>query len=327
MLFKSVEDLKKYLAGNQKNLSDATLMPFVEQAEIRYLIPVIGQEFYQQLNSAYNSPTTPGASLILAINRIQRALAYYTLADAIPFLSVAIGNAGIQETNTGNSTPVRQWTYNEIVTATSENADTFLDSALEFLENNAADYPVWKNSAAYTRSRELFINNARELSAFLPIGNSRRVYLVLRTFIARAEDLYIRPALGAALFEEMKAHVLAPATAAPAYRVILHRLIQKALAQLTLYLAIPSVQFVATAFGFKLQNQMLAAGNRLNADLADVDSIRQDAWKLAETYQTELKKYLDDNVTAIANYKAVFESQTRRRYELYDNANQPTFRV
>ncbi|MDJ1468160.1 DUF6712 family protein [Xanthocytophaga flava] len=331
-LFKNVDDIKRFLAGNQKNLSENTIMPFVEQAEIRYIIPVIGNEFFTELDEYYNPAEgdTPEANskLDLAIARIQRSLAYYTLLDALPFLNVTVGNIGVQESNSEKSSPVRQWSYVELITTTTENADTFLDNALEFLEKKADDYTTWKESDAYTQSKELFINNAKELSKYLLTNNSRRVYLALRPFIARAEDLYIKPAIGTELFAEMKAYVLDSEQPEP-YQPIVYGLIQKALAQLTLFLSIPEVQFVTTGFGLKLQGQMLAAGNKLTPALADIGPIKENAWQLADRYLTELKRYLDENAATIETYQnsTVYKSTTRRRYQLPDNSNSNSFRV
>lgn len=331
-MFKDVDEIKKHFSGVQKNMTTKTVMPFVDQAAIRYIIPAIGEEFYGEIKEAYKGDTTD-TKLKNAIEHIQRALAYYTFLDALPFLSMAIGDLGAHETQTQNSTPVRQWVYNNMEAACAASADIFLDNLLLFLETKADDYPTWKNSEAYTVSKELFFTSASEISRYINIGNSRRAYLVLRTYIRRAEDMYLLPVLGSDLFEDLKAKHKANSFSADEKK--LFEKMRKPLAQHTLSEALTEAGMLISGFqivggGIRIVNDNEGVKQRLATSPEQLSALKNNAEKLAAMYRNDLKLYLDNNADTFELYKnsTFYVDQTiRRTYQLPDNSNSPSFRV
>lgn len=332
-MFRNVDEIKVHFSGVQKKMSDSTIMPFVEQAAIRYLVPYIGAGFYESLRAAHVGGV-PTADQALAIERVQRTLAYYTFLDALPFLSMAIGDLGAHETSTQNSMPARQWVYNNLEAACAANADTFLESLLSFLEENAAKYTLWSGSAQYSESKELFFYNAGELAKYLNMASGHIAYITLRPYIRRAEDLHITPLLGEALTAQIKTAKAAKTMNADQKQ--LAEKVYKALAQLSLAEAIAEAGLLLSGFQISSGRIRIVNGNEklketLAASPMQLQALKSNCEKLGAQYMADLKRYLDNNATVHAAYQSSAyyqgESQIRRTYQAPDNSGSTSFRV
>lgn len=250
MLFKTTEEIKEFISVNH-NFELTDIMPSIRQACNKYIIPAIGLPFFNQLAEAYR---LDNASIPedLAIQAIQEALAHYSYFLYAPIGFVQIGNNGIQEATSQNSGPARQWVTYDLKVALLESGDVALDACLQFLETNAAAYPAWQASEAYTRSKESFLNSADAISEYINIQNSRRTFLAMRPFIRKAERHYLTNLLGNELLEELKEQIKTNTLSAENKKVV--KLIEPALAQLALHKAIPELAMKVSADGIKVQS-------------------------------------------------------------------------
>src|SRR4051812_29978099 len=201
MLFKDTADIRRVLPRVSANYQFPDMEPFITLAEEKYIIDYISQEFYDELNDAYAA--TPSAEQLAAIRKLQFAIGYFSLLEAMPHLGLQIASAGVGLGNSDTTTQVPQWKEFQLVSSLASNGESFLDKALSFLETNKADYPTWATSDAYTISKELFINTAKELNIYVPIFQSRRAYLSLRPLIKDVQELTIVGTIGQDLYEDL----------------------------------------------------------------------------------------------------------------------------
>ena len=287
MLINNQQELKEILGGAiNKNLSWASIGNFIGQAETKHIIPVIGRELYNELDTTPAADRTPEQKVALGL--LGQSLAYYGLLEALPFLNTQIGDGGIQE----SSSPARQWVFHEMQETASSNADTFLDQALSFFEFNAAKFNSWTNSDAFTISKELFISSTEELSRYINIQRSRRTFLAFRPFLLRAQDIYIVPALGEELAAELEA-ARKSGLALPADLQKLLKVVQPALAHFALLEAAPELAIAITSGGFKVLSENEGIRQRLGASGSQLSALRNNSERLGGIYMTNLKSYLD----------------------------------
>lgn len=318
-------ELKTILGGVQKSLNFATIESYLETAQEKYLVPAIGPEQLEQI--ALGAVTEADEKLL---GKLKKSLAFYGLLEAMPFLNLAIGDLGLHETSTQQTSPARQWNYNNLEAAASNNADAYLDLSLAFLEKNGDLFPIWKQSAAYTVSKELFVNDTETLGKFLSIGNSRRAFLLLRNYIARAEFVYIRPALGADFFDELKEAQLDTPSEAQAQAI---KRLKGAIAHLALYEAIPEISLQITGAGIRVINENDGIRSRMQARPADVAILRESQLATGNMYLAEAKKYLDKNAQSLYPTYYASEAYTGPNESnetpsvLPDNCDSPAFRV
>lgn len=183
-LIKDVATLKEFIGGVNKNMSEGTIMPYIEAMQTTAIEKYVGAEFVREL-AAIETPDEVQAEVL---RLLRRSLANYAMNAAAPTLIVSIGDGGLGLA-AGKALPP-QWAVDAMNGSLIAMADTFLESALAFLENNADAFPAWTGSSLYSVSKSLLISSATELNEVFEIGCSRRVFLVLRPYIKQAEDFY-----------------------------------------------------------------------------------------------------------------------------------------
>lgn len=169
------------------NAKMATLEPFIRDCEVTYIIPLIGPDLYNELNSAYNASLLPGgAALSPALTEllpyVQRPLAHYVVYTALPQLAVTFGEMGIRQHRADESDPAPRWLIEKLQFNAIKSADTSADQLLSFLEENAAAgvYNSWFASDYNTKNSGFIVFSTAIASKYLDINNSRRMFLKLR---------------------------------------------------------------------------------------------------------------------------------------------------
>jgi hypothetical protein len=312
MLFSTTDELKACLGTTHQNLNFDTLQSFVDQAETVHLVPVFGFELIEELSVAGEQLSDVQKALR---QHMRKALGFYAVLEAAPFLAVSMGEMGMMEPQTQNAGPARQWVYNNFVQAAADNADKLLDAALTWLEFKAADFPTWTASQAYRTSQELFIPSAGVLGKYLSINGSRRTYLAMLPFLRRVEDLELRPLLGEELFDELKARLMARELTDEDKKLL--KELQPAAAHLAMSGGITELSIAITAGGFRLLSDNDGIRQKLAAPADRVAALSRTAAGLATRYLENVKRLLD----------AQRPEAEPNAAELYDNAGKPSFWV
>src|SRR5574343_205956 len=176
MLFKTSDEIKRYLPANAAFEFDQ-IKPFIErQAEPELIIPAISQAQYDLLNTAYNTNKLTD-SLEKLLDKVRFPLANYAYLKYIPFAQLNISASGIHiEVNDEKKTAF-EWQINKLEESCREAADNGTEQLLEFMEANKSDYEAWAESESYTVFKDCFIYTAKEFSKHFNIGKSRRTFL------------------------------------------------------------------------------------------------------------------------------------------------------
>lgn len=296
MFFNTEDELQEHLAVN--NGFELKLMkPSFRQAASKYIIPVIGKEFFNELLAAYELGGATQAQED-AIDYLQHALANYGMLLYIPVAFVNMGNSGIQEKGNSEGLPTRQWVTYDLKKALIDAADTAMEDMLSFLEANANAYPIWKNSPAYTNQAGLLIQNISQLVA--NVGNlqqSRRIYLALRAYLLKAEQFYIKPLLGASLYASIKAKLQSRTVLSVVENELLS-LCQSPLAHLALAKALPELNLQITEEGitYKTSTNGIIKEDKpaLEAISAHIRSLKEDGDALLDSLKNFLLENADD---------------------------------
>lgn len=131
MIFTSPEEVTKHISVNL-NFELSEIEPSYLQAVDEYIVPAISRAFYEELDGLEYASATPDQKK--AIDMLRRVLAPYTYFLYSFVGSVQVGNQGIQETSSSNSSPVRQWVSYDFRKSLIRSGDTALDTFLEYLE-------------------------------------------------------------------------------------------------------------------------------------------------------------------------------------------------
>lgn len=292
MLIDRIETLKEAIGGIQQTMNWRTWAPFVRQAEMLYIVPAIGQELYSELDqdAAPNEITTE------LLVWLRMAIAEY--ADLLGGMRLVLhtSDAGKQSPSGTNMQAPGKWM---IVAARKEainKADLALENALRFLETHKADFSTWRSSSAYTLSKGSFINSASELTRYFPAARqSRRIYLALRDYIAKAERFYVKPLVGEAQFTNLKLRLLSndPAFSThetEALELLRYALVHRAFSESITYLNINEDWRLVSETDGITNEDVLAPARRAE--------MRNDCEYQQQEFQSRLVNYLTDHASA-----------------------------
>lgn len=325
MLFTTTEEIRAILPRLASSYTFADFSPFITLAEQKHIVPYIGQDFFDELTAAKPSPTTEQAA---AIAKLQPAIAYYALLEAIPQLGIQIGVAGVGLGTSATTAQTTQWRENRLEESLATNAETFLDIALEFLEKNISDYSTYATSSEYAESKALFITSAKTLNAYLPIFNSRRAYIQLRPFMLEAQEETIQTTIGEDQYQDLLTKILADTLNADEKALV--KRIQKPLANLTARKSFNQLAVAYQGQGFRILSSNDGIIQKQSIPLKELSGLLNEFDNKAQASLAVLKKYLQDNADAWPLYKyseAYIPNESTQAYQMPDNSTGLSFIV
>ncbi len=202
-LIQDTATLKQFIPVSAA-LEFSSIQPDIDQAERDYIIPLIGQSQYNDLESSISSPTTNQAKLLKIVRRPLAQLAAWLF---LPKNLAVLDDSGLRVQSNSDNKLAPEWSYEARLAAHLDQGSRGLDAMLEFLESNSGIYPIWANSSNCTTFRSNFIRTATEFSDCYNIRNSRRTFLSMKATMNKVELKYIQPILGAALFDDIKSEL------------------------------------------------------------------------------------------------------------------------
>lgn len=190
----SYSNFKEHYSGVNDTLSWKTIEPCIRKATERYIIPVIGQELYDDIAGKYNDGDVLTTEQAVFLQKLQDAAAYYTVYHGAPELNISISDMGLGEKGASGSAayPTSQWRYKTFMWDVCRKADELMDALIVYLDKMVADevayFDLWEDSPGYAISKTSFFHSAEVFTRYQPIGNSRRLFNALYQDIVDAEE-------------------------------------------------------------------------------------------------------------------------------------------
>lgn len=237
----------------------ASLLPYVKEAEVAYIVPLLGKQFYDEFLPLYQASVAPSPVALSAANAallpyIQRSLAYYSILKALPHLTSTFGELGLRVHRSEDSDPAARWKEEKTLLGVLVNGDLHAELLLAFLEENEDDYATWKTSSANTRLSGAIVYSTAIAQAHVDISNSRRVFLQLAPVITKLEAKYVPRLVGQEQYDELITQIQADTITADNATLI--ALIAPIIAKRALYMRIPFMQVGIGADGIRLYSEV-----------------------------------------------------------------------
>ena len=217
----NAEEFKKYLPVNI-NLRFETLASHLALCEENYIRTLLGAELFDRLadyvadnseedeeslvpeptvaeNEEENSVESPVAVLV---DKVRFALIRLAIWKGYDIIASNISDTGVSaEVDKEN----RLFRYQEenIKRTLKEEGFNYLDNILEFLEENAQNFPDYAHSDYALESSQTLIRNTRMFNEYYNIDNSRLVFLKMRHYIRDVELIELQHRIGAEFYQEL----------------------------------------------------------------------------------------------------------------------------
>lgn len=304
-LFKTTAQLKDYLSVDI-NTKFASLLPFITEAEQQFIIPLIGQTLYDLVNTEYNANTLSADNTAL-LPYIQRPLAYYAQLLSISSLTVTFGDRGIREHLSPESATAPRWKEEKLQLDALTKGDRYADLLLKFLEDNATDskYASWyDDSTLNTKMSGVIVYKTSIATQYIPINESRRLFLKLKPFIKKAEGI-VPKIISKTEYDALVGAIQTPGTLDEKWVNLLQKLYPY-ICKIALYMAMPMLRVSLVDGGlFLYSNTDLL---RLQpASASDVSELRKSLKEAPFGYDSdeqELIQFMIDNVATYTLYAA-----------------------
>lgn len=279
--------------------SKERLWPFVDDAERKYILPLLGRELYDDLQTLKNNSDdwsgtdedrTKSDELLRLIKLSEINLAYYIGFD---LLNARISDLGFQRAETESFKGLYKYQESNIRNYFKETGFNGLDDILQYLEDYIEYFPEWEDAAAYTLRKSAIIKDSKTFNTICSINGSRLIFLALQPYIQQVMDIDIKTCLGETIYAALNAE-LAKDDPTAAYTALAVQ-IRKPLAFLSVALLVKNTgKLTDKGLFFEAQsanspdNISLTPGNEASGNYAYYRST-------GEQYLEGLRKYLLEN--------------------------------
>lgn len=206
MLFKNTTELKAFFPVNISFDFDQ-VKPYISTAEEKYIIPLLGNEQWEEIQDYYESKGSEGSEAIpefdALIEVLQKPIAYFAVYLASSKLDLKLMNAGFVVTETTGYAPASEHRTKNLKADLLRDAYDSVEVLLRFLEAHIEDYPNWENSTAYQENFQFFIRNAVEFDKEVRIDESRLTWLNYRPTMRKIQMIKIIPTISKDLADEI----------------------------------------------------------------------------------------------------------------------------
>ena len=212
MLFSNVNEIKAILpigVGNDFN----RLKPHIENAENRYIKPLLGLDIYHQLALLYGTEESqePDETEIMhreLLGKVQFATIHLAFHLGFDFLNVSVTDAGFQRIETERTKGLYKYQEDAIKTFFAETGFNALDDILTFLDLNIEYFESFMNSENFNKLITSFLPNVKTIEEIpFNIHRSNLIFLALKPSVAYIEDTAIRSTLGETIYATVKAEM------------------------------------------------------------------------------------------------------------------------
>jgi hypothetical protein len=209
MLFSTISEIKTILpigVGNDFN----RLKPHIENAENRYIKPLLGFDMYEALVTLYGTEDSqePADDEILRrelLAKVQFATIHLAFHIGFDFLNVSVTDAGFQRIETERTKGLYKYQEDAIKAFFAESGFNALDDVLTFLELNIDSFEEFMTSENFNKLITSFLPNVKTIEEIpFNIRRSNLIFLALKPSVAYIEDITIRPVLGEVIYATVK---------------------------------------------------------------------------------------------------------------------------
>lgn len=191
------------------SFKDASFLPFVVDAQSKYIRRYLGDTLLNALDDYYNTtPQTADTALDALLPFVQNAIAKFTLAIGGPSFDILLTESGFAVTSNTNLAPASKERVQNFINSMIQLGYDEIEVMLRFLETNKSDYSSWVQSSAYTEFTENFISKADDFDKIIRIDNSRLKFMELKPLMDMVEMLRIEPVISVELATEIKQEIV-----------------------------------------------------------------------------------------------------------------------
>lgn len=183
-LFSGLPDFKQYVGGSiNTSLQIESLEPIIWQTARRWVVPCLGQSFYDSLVAA----SAPNAAQAALLPYVKRALAWLTLWEYTSVGNVEFGESGMHRIESETRKAAYRYQEKAYQEKCRDNGFNALESMLLWLDDHASDHPTWVSTDEAQAHLSLLLNYAKDFRVLNQAECTRYTYETMRPIIREVE--------------------------------------------------------------------------------------------------------------------------------------------
>jgi len=226
MLFKTLPEIQNYLVvGNGTDFN--RVKPHILNAETAYIQPLLGSILFNRLQQYYNAkPLGSGSAdynieqMEALLEKIQKSLIHLAYWMGFQVLNATISDGGFKRTESASTKSLFHYQEDELKEYFKTAGFNAMDEVLEYLETNIVYFDDFDTTPTWTVIKSAFIPSTKIFNAIIDISSSRLTFLRLKSYCGLIEDMEIRPILGLAIFDDIKAEMIKDEPAAKVLAIL-----------------------------------------------------------------------------------------------------------
>ena len=292
MLVTTIDHIRAVVPVNA-TMEMETFKPYIDAAEQQYIIPVLGNELYKELDAlAEGDGNEKQKALLKLVHYAEINLAFQKGFD---FMNVTLDESGYERL--GKDKGIYRYQEEKLKGMFRGEGFNGIDTLLEYLQTNLTDFEKFKTSAFYAELKGSFFPTTSAFNKIYGIGNSRQVFLQIARFFDVVLDFEIKPVLGNALYSKVLAEMQKDADQ-NADLMALVPVIRKPLAFLSVAAGIDEVGMQVTEKGLFFEMEFPMMPNTVQTTQLTPEQMammHQKALQSGTRYKEMLLTYLLDN--------------------------------
>lgn len=203
-LLSSTAELTEFVPANA-NLSFETIKAYVGNALTDYLEnPWLGAAIVSDLETNIANPAYADR-----VKLARNALANFTILEALPFIEVQIGDAGVVRNEGETTKSAYRGQIARIEAALLKNAYSALEKLLELFQSSA--YALWATAPGYVEYNQYIFSSSRDFSKYYKLINGNLTFRSLVESLRYTQEFDIKKEIGRNQFAAFMAIKTIPA--------------------------------------------------------------------------------------------------------------------
>jgi len=177
-------------------------LPGIAFAEEKYLLKIIGDELYNELQDAYDHDELTTDDIAL-LDKCRAVIVPFAFVEDAAFKQVLLSDNGfVVLENTGSRKPWK-WEYNNAIEGMMQRGYSNQEILIRYLKQNTGTFSAWSSSPYNDAQNFFIIRDGGDLQGLVALEQPHRVYMGLRPIFAAIAENYLKPILSEEYYEAL----------------------------------------------------------------------------------------------------------------------------
>ena len=219
-----MEEIRKYISVSSSSEFEI-IAPHIQNAERDYLLPLIGNDLYERLINFCNEEvhdltdeTVQKTNQLLAF--VQSAVVHIAYWIGFDVINALITDSGFKRTEFNSVKSLFKYQEHNLKNYLRTSGFNGLDTVLQFLELNLAEFKEFEDSPAFSFMKTSFVPTTYIFNDIYFINNSRLTFLRMKQHLQLLEETEILPILGPVTYANLKEEITKPEPDPKVYKIL-----------------------------------------------------------------------------------------------------------